>query len=146
MHGKTPIKLSQLFKERQWLLSRASLANSAYAYALLSEFAARIARADLRGAVALRSPSPESDVFWATLVALEGHQSQIEEHFTDEDLMDLADAIGYVTGEKEVTITFRIEDFAETFLAPLRAALEQAGVVMDAEPIAPPQHSASDTG
>lgn len=141
--AKIPIRLSQLLRARQQLNQRADLANSAFAYAQLQAFAERIARANLRGVVTLCSPDPEEDEPCASLTALEGNQSVIEEHFSDEDLLDLTDIVGHVTDSDEVEVTFHIEDFAETFVAPLRAALAQAGVVMD-DASTPQQHPAGD--
>jgi hypothetical protein len=133
MHGKLPMKLSQLLQARENLIRRAGLANLAFAYELLSNFARRIARARLSGSVTLKSADPDADLAWASLTALEGNQSVIEEHFTDEDIMDFSDAIVYVTGGDEVNLTFRLEDLSENFLVPLRGVLEQAGVEVDAE-------------
>lgn len=133
MHGRMPMKLSQLLRGRRQLLQRASLANSAYAYELLGSFAARIARARLQGHVVLKAADPDQEHFCATLTARDGHQSLIEEHFTDEDISDLADAIGYITDDDEVDVEFELQDFAETFLLPLRTALEHAGVIIDGE-------------
>ena|SRR6266542_3617823 len=133
MHGKLPMKLSQLLRAREGLIRRAGLANLAFAYQLLSNFARRIARARLVGLVNLKSADAEAERAWASLTALEGSQSVIEEHFTDEDLMDFADALVYITGGDEVDLTFRLEDLTENFLIPLRGVLEQAGVLVDAE-------------
>ena len=133
MHGKLPMKLSQLLRARQGLIRRAGLANLAFAYQLLSSFARRIARARLVGSVNLKSADAEAERAWASLTALEGSQSVIEEHFTDEDLMDFADAIVYITGGDDVDLTFRLEDLTENFLIPLRGVLEQAVVAIDME-------------
>ncbi|WP_052300452.1 hypothetical protein [Opitutus terrae] len=126
-----PLKLSQLLVARQGLLQGAQLANLALAFHLLQEFATRIQRARLTGLVCLQSPEATEDGGWAELTALEGNQSLIEEHFTDEDLMDLADTVAYVTEADVVSVKFRIEQFYETFVAPLRAGLEQAGIAID---------------
>ncbi|ACB77414.1 hypothetical protein Oter_4140 [Opitutus terrae PB90-1] len=131
MHGDMPLKLSQLLVARQGLLQGAQLANLALAFHLLQEFATRIQRARLTGLVCLQSPEATEDGGWAELTALEGNQSLIEEHFTDEDLMDLADTVAYVTEADVVSVKFRIEQFYETFVAPLRAGLEQAGIAID---------------
>jgi hypothetical protein len=129
-------KLSILLAERERLLRQARLANLAFTYQSLSSFAERIARAQLRGAVMLKPVAPHEERYCATLTALEGSQSIIEEHFTDEDLVELTDAIGFTTGHNGVEITFRLEELAEVFLAPLRAELERKGVAIDA-PAAP---------
>ncbi len=124
-------KLSTLLTQRQALLRHARLANLAFAYSTLCKFDARIARARLTGSVALKHAAPNAERYWATLTALSGNQSVIEEHFGDDDLMDLADVLAFVTGNDALDVTFRLEDLAETFLAPLRTQLEREGVVID---------------
>ena len=130
------MKLSNILAQRQALLRQARLANLAFAYQTLSRFADRIARARLTGRVRLEQAAPDAERYWASLTALDGNQSVIEEHFTDDDIMDLADVISFSTGNEILGVTFRIEDLAGRFLAPLRAELEQAGVAIDpsAEP------------
>ena len=91
-------KLSTLLSRRPTLLRQARLANLAYAYATLQGFQQRITRARLSGQVSLRFAAPQSDRYWPQLVALENSQSVIEEHFTDDDLMELADVLALVTG------------------------------------------------
>ena len=125
------MKLSVLLAQRQALLQQTRRANLAFAYSNLSGAAARIARARLRGEINLKQAAPDAERCWATLIALEGSQSVIEEHFTDEDLTDLADAIAFTTGASDLDVTFRIEQLADKFLAPVRRQLEQSGVVLD---------------
>lgn len=135
MHGELPIRFNELLEARESLQRQASLANLAFAYETLREFARRIRVAHLKGQVNLKTADPEADRYWATLTALQGRQSMIEEHFTEEDLSDFADAIAYATGHEDFEATFPIEDFPRAFLAPLRSALEQAGIVMEIEPL-----------
>ena len=125
------MKLSLLLTLRPALLRQAHLAGLAFAYWKLSEFATRVVRARLRGEVNVKQAEPEAERFWATLTALAGNQSVIEEHFTEEDIMELADVIAFATGERHLDLTFRIEQLPEKFLAPLRHQLELAGVVID---------------
>lgn len=127
------MKLSLLLTLRPALLRQAQLAGLAFAYWKLREFATCIARARLRGEVNLQQAEAEAGRYWASLTALAGNQSVIEEHFTDEDIMDLADFIAFVTGESHLDLTFRIEQLAERFVTPLRLQLEQAGVIIDEE-------------
>lgn len=133
MHGDMPMKLSQLVGARQHLLRCAHLANLGFAYRLLEDYATRIERARMTGLVNLKSPEAGEETCWAELTAVEGHQSIIEEHFTDEDLMDLADAVAYMTDCDAVDVTFRLEHFTEVFLVPLRSVLDEAGIDMDSE-------------
>ena len=124
-------KLSILLTERERLLRQARLANLAFAYHTLGDFAERIGRAQLRGAVSLEPVAPAEERYCATLSALEGSQSVIEEHFTDEDLMELADVIAFATGHSGLEMTFRLEEVPDVFLAPLRAELEREGIAID---------------
>ena len=139
------MKLSILLAQRDALLREARLANLAFAYAKLNDVVARIARAQLRGAVHLRQATPDAEPGWTPLTALEGNQSVIEEHFTDEDLIDLADALAFVTGERDLDATFRLEQLAERRLAPLRHQLKQAGIELDhdAPPVTEPHRGTS---
>jgi hypothetical protein len=124
-------KLSTLLTHRAALLRQAHLANLAFAYHTLDEFARRIARARLAGRVILQQPSVEDGRPWANLIALDGSQSVIEEHFTDEELMDLADMIAFVSGSSASEIVFKLEDLAEKYLEPLRTELRREGVAID---------------
>lgn len=139
------MKLSLLLLQRPALLRQTRLANLAFAYSTLTEFARRIARARLRGEINLKQAAPDAGRFWASLTALEGSQSVLEEHFSDEDLMDLADAIALTTGASELDLTFPIEQLAEKFLAPLRLKLEQRGVSIDrdSQPVEEPNRGGS---
>lgn len=126
------MKLSFLLAQRQTLLQQARLAHLAHAYDRLDDFTRRAARARLRGEVRLEAAAPEAGNYTATLTALTGSQSVIEEHFTDGDILRLADAVADVTGRPEFDLTFPIEDLAARFLAPLRQQLIQAGIELDA--------------
>ena len=76
----------QLILQRDALLRQARLANAAYAHERLGEFAARIARARLRGAVSLEPGDPAGEQPWPGLTALEGSQAVLAEHFLDEEV------------------------------------------------------------
>ncbi|HEY4247412.1 MAG TPA: hypothetical protein VGM64_11180 [Lacunisphaera sp.] len=130
------MKLSALLNQRRVLLQQAQLANLAFAYDRLSGFAARIERGGLSGEVRLQHPALEGDRYWSSLTALEGNQSVIEEHFTDEDITDLADIVAFSSGKFELDITFRMEELGGRFLHPLRLHLKRAGVDFDeAQPL-----------
>lgn len=139
------MKLSLILAQRPALLQQVRLANLAFAYAKLSEIAARIARARLRGSINLKQTGADAEFGGPPLTALEGNQSVIEEHFTDEELIDFADAIAFITGVSRLDLTFRIEETADNFVAPLRRELEQSGIVVDqaAQPIEEPHRGAS---
>ena len=125
------MKISKLLAQRKGLLQQAQLANLAFAYTKLGEFAGRVARAQLTGEVNLRQGTPEVGCGWATLTAHEGSQSVSEEHFTEEEINDWADIVGFFSVEEAVDLTFRIEELTERFVTPLRRELESRGVVFD---------------
>jgi hypothetical protein len=124
-------KLSNLLAQRPALLAQARLANLAFAHETLAGFARRIARAPIAGRVVLRQIDPGADRYWPTLTALDGSQSVLDEHFDDEDLLNLADVIAFTTGSNAAEFTFDLDDIAEFFLAQLRGELARAGVVVD---------------
>lgn len=127
------MKLSQLLLQREALLRQTRLANLAFAYWHLGRLVTRIAGARLRGLVRLQPADPGTERSCPVLTALEGRQSVIEEHFTDENIVGLADLIEFITGETGADMTFRLEDMAAQFLAPLQHTLEQAGVEFEHE-------------
>lgn len=125
------MKLSSLLIQRQALLKKARLANLAFAYERLDNFARRIARAHLFGKVRLQNASLEAQRYLPTLTALDCNQSVIEEHFSDEDLFDFADVLTYVANESQLDLIFRLEELDGRFLMPLREELAKAGVRID---------------
>jgi len=136
------MKLSNLIAQRPELLRQVRLANLAHAYKTLLDVAARISRARLQGGVVLRPVNPEEERFCVTLTALEGNQSVIEEHFSDEDLILLADVLGYATGHPTHELNFEISQLDE-FLLPLRTELERTGIQLDTSvsPVEQPRES-----
>ncbi|HVS51069.1 MAG TPA: hypothetical protein VHD62_01845 [Opitutaceae bacterium] len=131
------MKLSKLLSTRHSILRQAHLASLAYAHYTLERLAARAARGGLRGLVRLHTVEPDEERFWPTLTALEGPQSVLEEHFADEEIMELADAIALAVESNYTEIEFRIEELSERFAAPLREALARSGVVLDLGPSSP---------
>jgi hypothetical protein len=127
------MKLSKLLSQRPDLLRQVRLANLAFAYHALAEFARRVHRAGLRGAVTLKPVDPDEDRFVATLTALECNQSMIEEHFTDEDILLFSDVIAFATGHPGFEVTFHLDQLTDDFIVPMRAELERAGVELDHE-------------
>jgi hypothetical protein len=126
----------QLLQQRDALLRQARLANAAFAYRRLAAFAGRIARARLHGAVTLRPGDPLENLPWPELIADEGSQAVIAEHFLDEDIIELADILAFLSGhDQPAEYAFRLEELGGRFLPGLRRELEQAGVTL--EPDAP---------
>ncbi len=118
----------QLLQQRDALLRQARLANTAYAYRRLGEFAGRIARAQLHGVVRLDPGDPVAERPWPGLTALEGSQAVLEEHFLDEDIIELADLLRFAGRDVGEGITFRLEELGGRHLPGLRRELEQAGL------------------
>lgn len=123
-----------LLHQRDALLRQARLANRAFAYQRLEVVASRIAQARLQGLVELRPGDPEGEQPWPGLRALEGSQSVLEEHFLDEEIVELADILGFVGEELPVDgFRFRLEELAGRYLPPLRRELEAAGITLKQE-------------
>lgn len=125
-------KLTALLAQRPALLRQLRLANLAFAHATLTDVHERFLRSGLSGRVLLQSEDPASERFCVALTALDGAQSVVEEHFADDHLAALADVIGFLTAQDPLELTFRIEEFAERFLAPVRDELVRSGVELDA--------------
>jgi hypothetical protein len=128
----TTMKFSELLHQRDALLRQARLANLAYAHQRLSEFAARITRARLRGPVTLSVAAPGTDRLWPILQTHEANASVFEEHFLDEDVVELADILAYLQpGDTAGEFTFRLEELGPRFLPGLRRELDRAGIAPD---------------
>ena len=125
------MKLAQLLNQRAALLRQAQLANLAYAYGQMRQLVTRIETAGLRGPVCLEPADPEEERYWPTLRALAGSQAVIDEHFTENELLELGDLVVFLSGDVEQATTFRLEDMGARFLAPLQHKLELAGVEFD---------------
>ena len=62
-------------------------------------------------------------------MAEEGSQAVLDEHFLEEELLDLADLLAFATGtEPGRPLSFRLEEFERRFRSPLRRELEAAGI------------------
>lgn len=125
------MKISKLLATRQALLRQTQLANLACAYITLRCLSARIANANLRGLVKLRPADASDECFWPSLTALEGNQSVIEEHFSDSDLVGLAEALSFAVDREFEELDFRLEELSDMYVTPLRQNLEEAGVAFD---------------
>lgn len=127
------MKISKLIATHASIIEQARLANLAQAYVTLRRCAERAQQARLSGLVNLRQPEAEEGRLWATLTALEGNQSVLEEHFCEEELMEFADAVAFVRNTVNLNLTFRIESLGAGFVTPLATELKRAGVVFDLE-------------
>jgi hypothetical protein len=126
------MKLSALLASRSTILRQAALAHTAAAWLTLQHASMRIAAAGLRGTVRLRQSDPgEDESVWATLTSDEINASVLEEHFTEDDLLEIAEAVAYATDADFADAEFRIETLGETYAAPLLASLQKSGVKID---------------
>ncbi|MBX3750567.1 MAG: hypothetical protein KF897_10820 [Opitutaceae bacterium] len=120
-----------LLHQRTALLRQARLANLAFAWQRLNDWAQRIARARLRGEVTLQLADPAGDRAWPLLLARSGSQAVIEEHFTDEDIVELADILSFLAEDPRATeFSFQIEEMGARFLPAIHHELAQAGVLV----------------
>ena len=129
------MKLTDLLAQRQALLRQAHLANLAFAYERLGEFARRITRGGLRGPVVLKRADPENGREWPVLIALCGSQAVLDEHFSEEDIIDLSDVIAYALDARDSEVAFNLGEVRPLFQRPVRLALEEAGVRVDEPPV-----------
>jgi hypothetical protein len=127
------MKLTKLLATRKSILRQAHLAALAHAYYVLQRISARIARVQLSGRVRIQPADPSEERYWPAVTAMEGNQSVIEEHFSDDDIMEFADAIGLAVETDFEEVELSLEDLHEEFVRPLRRTLEQAGVTIDLE-------------
>jgi hypothetical protein len=128
------MKIHDLLLQRDALLRHARLANLGFAHHRLTEFGTRINRAHLHGPVTLSLPDPSVERLWPVLLALEGNQSVIEEHFTDEDIGELADILVFLhEGEGTTEFAFPIEELAGRYLPGLHRELSAAGISLERE-------------
>ena len=125
------MKLSRLLANRQTLNRQAYLANLAFGYFALKRIATRVAAARLHGLVRLQTAAPAEEHSWPTLTALEGNQSVIEEHFSDEDILHLADAIAFAREGDFTELEFELRDLEGNYVVPLQRTLAAAGIDLD---------------
>jgi hypothetical protein len=126
------MKLSALLASRSTILRQAALAHTAAAWLTLQHASMRIAAAGLRGTVRLRQSDPgEDERVCATLTSDEINASVLEEHFTGDDLLEIAEALAYATDADFADAEFPIETLGETYAAPLLASLQKSGVKID---------------
>jgi hypothetical protein len=125
------MNFSKLLSSRQSLLRQAHLANLAYSYFTIRRLGDRVTNARLTGRVRLRPTSVSEDVTPASLTALAGNQSVLEEHFSDDDILQLVDSIEFALETTFSELDFEIDELASTYAPRLREALVCAGVVLD---------------
>ena len=113
---------------------QAALAHTAAAWLTLQYASLRIAAAGLHGTVRLRQSDPEEEeTMSATLTSDDIRSSVLEEHFTEDELLEIAEALAYATDVDYVDAEFPIETLGETYAAPLLRSLKKSGVTLDIE-------------
>lgn len=122
------MNLSTLLASRDHLNEQARLANTAFAYVTLERCAQVARRAGITGLVRLQQPNEQEERYWATLSPMWANPSVVEEHFSEDDVAALADAVAYATGSTPLDVVFPIEDIVMEFGRPLEATLSSAGV------------------
>lgn len=136
---------AELLHRRARLLQQARLANLAFAHARLADYAHRIERAGLRGSATLQPADPAADQFWPTLNSESAAQSVIDEHFLDEDVLELEEIVTFLQAEGfAVDETVELADLGRRLLPQLRRELLRAGVTMPGQP-GPASGAASDS-
>lgn len=126
------MKLSALLASRPTILRQAALAHAAAAWLTLHHASLRIAAGGLHGHVRLRhGDNVDGEAPWTLLTSDEIRPSVLEEHFTDDDILEIAEALAYATDAERVDVTFRIESLGEVYATPLLQSLEKAGVTLD---------------
>lgn len=129
------MNLHQLLQQREALLRSARLANLAFAFTRLSDYADRAARAGLHGPVTLHAADAEADRFCPALVAHWANQSVVDEHFLDEDVIELEEILMFLEDEGwPVDFTFEFDALSQSYLPALRRELAKAGVMLPSVP------------
>jgi len=125
------MNISKLLSSRKALLRQAHLANLAFSYFTIRRLAERVTHARLQGRVRLKATVTGEEIIPASLTALDGSQSVIEEHFSDEDILQLADSVEFAFEGPFLEAEFPLQELTEKFASPLLRALDRAGVHID---------------
>lgn len=133
------MKLSELLAARPAILRHALLAHTAAAWATLHRLAGRVAANQLRGRVRLTRDNPATQPAWPELTSCELPASVLSEHFTEDDVFALAEALALATDREELNLTFELEELGPAYAAPLLQTLVKAGIQPDLAP--PPRHT-----
>lgn len=124
-----------LLTHRDELRRAARLANLAYAYQWLGNFAWKVAWLGLRGEVVLRGADEPAKRPHASLLAQDFNQSVAEEHFLPEEIDELHAVICSVHDSGPILeMKFRLEEIGDAYRPALRRVLEMADVLPRREP------------
>ena len=132
------MKLSALIASRSKLARQAVLAHTAEAWSTLHFFATRIAAHGLRGPVRVTQASPDEGAPWAQLSSEMLRPSVLAEHFTEEEVFDLAQALAFACDQDHADVCFELEELEDRFARPLLRTLARAGVELDVDTQSPP--------
>lgn len=126
-----------LLLHRDELRRAARLANLAYAYQWIGNFAWKVAWLGLTGEVILRGPSEEANRSHATLIAQDFNQSVADEHFLPEEIDELHAVLSSVHDSGMILeMRFRLEGMGDIYRPALRRVLEMADVLPKRQPSA----------
>ena len=124
-----------LLLHRDELRRAARLANLAYAYQWIGNFAWKIAWLGVTGEVVLRGANEESGREHAALVAQDFNQSVADEHFLPEEIDELHAVLSSVHDSGLILeMRFRLEGLGDVYRPALRRVLELADVLPRHEP------------
>lgn len=124
-----------LLLHRDELRRAARLANLAYAYQWIGNFAWKVAWLGLTGEVILRGPNEEANRSHATLVAQDFNQSVADEHFLPEEIDELHAVLSSVHDSGMILeMRFRLEGMGDIYRPALRRVLEMADVLPRRQP------------
>lgn len=124
-----------LLLHRDELRRAARLANLAYAYQWIGNFAWKIAWLGVTGEVVLRGPNEEAGRNHATFVAQDFNQSVADEHFLPEEIDELHAVLSSVHDSGLILeMKFRLEGLGDVYRPALRRVLEMADVLPKREP------------
>jgi hypothetical protein len=124
-----------LILHRDELRRAARLANLAYAYQWIGNFAWKIAWLGVTGEVVLRGPNEEAGRDHAALVAQDFNQSVADEHFLPEEIDELHAVLSSVHDSGMILeMKFRLEGLGDVYRPALRRVLEMADVLPKRQP------------
>lgn len=134
-----------LLHHRDELCRAARLANLAFAYQWVGNFAWKIAWLGLTGEVVLRGPNEPAGRAHAMMIGQDLSQSVIEEHFLPEEIDELHAVLTSVHDSGPILeMKFRLEGLGDIYRPVLRRVLEMADVLPKREPSARVDESNSD--
>ncbi len=133
------MNFAELLHQRDGLLQQARLANLAFAHERLAEYALRLRRAGLSGAITVQAADPAAEIAWPTLVAPDIARAVLDEHFLDEDAVELDELLEFLRAEGvAVQDTVCRADIEGRLLPWVRRELARHGVRLPSRPASRP--------